>query len=289
MREKQSSRTADYVAVVRALETVRPRPRLFEDPYAARFLRIRLLTRLASIAPLNRAIERGLDRKFPTGHRGNAVLRTRLIDDMVEDALSQGAEQVVLLGAGHDSRAYRMPAMRGAAVFEVDHPATQEVKRARVHRHVPPEHRGHVRFVPVDLLRDSLDECLRAAGFRTTRTVVVWEGVTNYLDAPSVDATIRWFAESTAPGSGLVFTYMDVRGLLRTGNGAGEVSDTFRNVGEPMTFGWDPDELPGYVAGHGLDLVRDLSAPEAAELYLTPVGRHDRSGVFSRIALAVRP
>ncbi len=286
---QDGSRTARYTAMARALETVRPRPRLFEDPYAARFLGIRLLATLAAIPPVSRAVERSIDRRFPPGNRGNAVLRTRVIDDWTADALSAGAAQVVVLGAGLDSRAYRLPAMRDVAVFEVDHPATLEVKRTLVDRYVRPDRRGHVRFVAVDLLHDSLDEALRAAGFATAHTAVIWEGVTSYLDAASVDATVGWFARSTAIGSRLIFTYLDARAIHGADGGGTELAGTFSGVGEPMTFGLRPDEVAGYLADRGLELIEDMSAGDAAQRYLHPLGRRDLAGTFSHIALAGKP
>jgi len=220
---------------LRALETAHPRPRLFEDPYAARFLGLRVPALLAAVVPpVGRAIERSIDRKYPAGQRGNAVV-------------------------------------------------------ARVNRHVPRGHREHVRFVPVDLQRDDLDAALGAAGFRPARTAVIWEGVTNYLDAESVDATIRWMAGCTTAGSRLIFTYLDAVGLHAPAAGADAVADSFRDVGEPMTYGLDPQELAGYLADRGLTLIEDWTASLAAERYLRPLGRHDRTGEFSHIAVTARP
>src|SRR5688500_12356539 len=117
----RSSRTAEHVALFRAIETARRRDRIIDDPYAATFLtgRYRWVARLARVPAARRRLERYLDRRFPGGPRATAVVRTRLIDELVGDA---GAGQVVLLGAGYDSRAYRLPAVRAARVFEVDHP-----------------------------------------------------------------------------------------------------------------------------------------------------------------------
>jgi methyltransferase (TIGR00027 family) len=108
----------------RAIETARRRDRIIDDPDAAAFLtgRYARLARLARVPPVGRRSERYLNRRFPGGPRASAVVRTRLIDELVSDALAE-AGQLVLLGAGYDSRAYRLPAAQGATVFEVDHPA----------------------------------------------------------------------------------------------------------------------------------------------------------------------
>jgi methyltransferase (TIGR00027 family) len=283
--EDRSSRSAEHVALFRALENTRRGRRLFDDPYAVRFLpgRYRLVAALARVPPLGRQVERYIDGRWPAGPRASAVVRTRLIDDLVGAALADGADQVVLLGAGYDSRAYRMPALAGVPVFEVDHPATQATKR----RLVPAGER--VRFVPVDLVREDLAPALVGAGFAAReRTVVVWEGVTNYLTGPAVDGTLRQLAGLTASGSRIVFTYVDRGALDGTGGytGVEEWRAVLRRHGEPWTFGFDPAELPGYLAERGLLLTLDLSAQDLAVRYLGPLGRHEPAAPFYRIAQA---
>lgn len=289
--QNRTSRTAEQVALFRALESARHRDRVFADPFAVKFLpgRYRLLARAARVPAIGRRLERYLDEHWPAGPRGSAVARTRLIDDLVLEALADGARQVVLLGAGYDSRAYRLPAMAAVRVFEVDHPATQATKQRLLRAAVHPDRRGHVRLVPADLTTDDLGAALRAAGFEVLdRTVVVWEGVTNYLTAAAVDTTIRRLAAITGSGSRLIFTYVDRRALDGTGGFAGveEWHTAVRAGGEPWTFGFVPAELPGYLAERGLALVLDQSAREAADRYLRPLGRHDPAASFYRIAAA---
>jgi len=206
--QNRASRTAEQVALFRALETARRRDRIFNDPLAVRFLTpgYRALARCARIRPIGRRLEAYIDTRW-SGPRASAVARTRLIDDLVTSA---AAQQALVLGAGYDSRAYRLPALAGVPVFEADHPATQSAKRDLLHRAVSPAGRRHVRFVAVDFLHDRLRTALEAAGFdERKRTVVVWEGVTNYLTADAVDATLRDLAALLAPGSRIVFTYID--------------------------------------------------------------------------------
>jgi methyltransferase (TIGR00027 family) len=287
----QTSRSAEQVALFRALESARRRRRIFDDPYAVRFLpgRYRLVARLARVPGLGHQIARYLDERFPAGPRASAVVRTRLIDDLVGAALTDGASQVLLLGAGYDSRAYRIPAMAAARVFEVDHPATQATKHRLILGQVHPDRRAHVCFVPVDLVGDDLASALRAAGFGSRqRTVVVWEGVTNYLTEPAVDATLRDLAAITASGSRIIFTYVDRAALDGTGtfSGVEEWHAVVRQGGEPWTFGFDPADLPHYLAERGMSLTLDLSARDAAARYLVPLGRHEPTAPFYRIAQA---
>ncbi|MBL1118443.1 class I SAM-dependent methyltransferase [Streptomyces sp. 110] len=289
MRAKPS-RTAQHVALFRALESVRQGPRLFHDPYAASSLSFgyQLVVALARVPRVGRGVERYIDERWPAGPRASAVVRTRLIDDLFIGALDDGARQAVLLGAGYDSRAFRLAAARAVSVLEVDHPATQAIKRELVARHVPADQQDRVRFVPVDFLREDLVAALRQSGFQRERTVVTWEGVTNYLNPRSVHDTLTGLASAMPAGSRVIFTYMDRRALDGTGDfdGVAEWADTVRAAGEPFTFGFLPDELPEYLAERGFRLALDRSAREAAALYLEPLGRREPAAPFYRIAQA---
>jgi len=109
--------------------------------------------------------------------------------------------QAVILGAGLDSRARRLPPMRQVTVFEVDHPAMQAAKRRVVQRGAA-ERAGHVRFVPVVFGTDDPAGKLTESGFVPGEpTLVLWEGVTNYLAPEAVDATFRFLTAAVGPGS----------------------------------------------------------------------------------------
>lgn len=298
----RASRTAEHVALFRALESVRGGPRLFQDPYARHFLppRYRLIiwwSRLPVIGPaVSSWVERYVDRHWTAGPRAAAVVRTRLIDDLLSTAVADGASQVLLLGAGYDSRAYRMAELASMAVFEVDHPATQAAKRRMLRaiptragrqRYRPPD---RVHFVPVDLLRDDLDDALHAAGFVAGQPgVVIWEGVTNYLTAEAVDNTLRYLSSVLAIGSRIIFTYVDRAALEGTGQFSGyeEWHASVREVGEQWTFGFHPSELSVYLRDRGLTLGSDMSAREAGVRYLEPLGRHEPAPAFYRVATAL--
>src|SRR2546422_6669942 len=191
------SRTAQHNALFRAMEQRLPRP-LFADPWARRFLSGRY--RLAALLPAT-VLARAIDARWP-GPRAAVSVRTRWLDDAITAALARGLDQLVLLGAGFDARAHRLPGIERVRVFEVDHPATQAMKR-RVVGAAP----AHVSYVPVIFGRDTLPDALERAGLRNeARTLFLWEGVTNYLDEPTVDSTLRFAARAA---QALLFTYVD--------------------------------------------------------------------------------
>jgi methyltransferase (TIGR00027 family) len=267
MRAGQPSRTARQNALFRALEARRPAAdRVADDPLAVRFLtpEFRLLAGAARVPPARRLIETVIDHRWPCA-RGGVVARTRLIDEAVVAALSR-VQQAVILGAGFDTRGCRLARLCEMPVFEVDHPATQAAKQ-RVLLRTAGRLPANVRFVPVVFGADDPARELAGRGFAAgAPTLVLWEGVTNYLDPGAVDATFRFLASAVGPGSPVLFTYVD-RGIL-DGSAAFEGAETtmraVRRVGEPFTFGLNPGEVPGYLADRGFDLESDTVVRHAA-------------------------
>jgi methyltransferase (TIGR00027 family) len=245
----------------RALEARRPESqRVVTDRLAEGLLpwRFRLLTIPARWGAWREAITGIIDRRWP-GVRPTVLARTRLIDAVVGD-LAPTTPQVVILGAGLDTRAWRLPELEHLAVFEVDHPDTQRRKKTLLGRHDLDI--AHVHFVPTDFNLERLDAAMPQAGFDPLLpTLFLWEGTTNYLSAEAVDATLRWCARAPA-GSQLVFTYINADVLDDPSRyvGAEQVFSTLRRADEPMTFGLAPDSLAAYLAERGFQLVTDIGA-----------------------------
>ncbi len=289
MREGHASRTAEQNALFRALESALPKKRrLFEDPLARAFLTwpFSLVAQLAGLPGFRHLVPWFIDQRWP-GVRTSIVARTRLIDDAIADALSEPLEQFVVLGAGFDSRAYRLPDLRNIIVFEVDHPDTQAAKRRALKR-VLPALPKHVRFVASDFTQRDLESKMVAAGFReAARTFILWEGVTNYLTEEAVVTTLRWCSRA-APESLLLFTYLHSEIFARPTEFAGtkQVFASLEKVGERFTFGIDPSELPEFLGRRGLSLASDVGAAEYRERYYHEAARKMRGHEFSRVALA---
>lgn len=287
-----ASKTAEFVALYRALEdTETRRPALFRDPFSAAFLSptLAIAMRLSRIRPLRGALERYADWRAP-GARTSAIGRTRFIDDVVRADAREGVRQLVVLGAGYDCRAHRLPELAETRVFEVDRPDTQAHKRV-VLGGAGAGVRGDVDYIPVDFAVDDLSRKLRAGGWAAERpTTFIWEGVTNYLDESSVADVLR-LVGAAASGSVLVFTYIH-RGVLDGSarfDGADKLVRNVRWLGEPWTFGLDPDDVGAFVARFGLALEQDLGADEYRERYFGLCPRELRGYGFYRIAVARVP
>jgi methyltransferase (TIGR00027 family) len=293
VKQNSASKTAEYMALFRALESARPsRKRLFEDPFAHRFLKasLRLVVQLSRLPLGGSLVALFMDRIWP-GARASGIARTRLIDDALVNALSQGVRQVVILGAGFDSRAYRTPGIESTRVFEVDHPATLAAKKSALRRAsgLP---LAHVRFVDIDFNRQSLGEAMDASGFdHRVPAFFIWEGVTNYLTGEGVDATLRYMAAAGERGSKIVFTYIhsDVLRDPFSFDGASKSASVVERAGERWTFGIDPTELRTYLAERGLELIDDVGSLEYRARYMRSSGLHMRGYEFYRVALAQVP
>ena len=289
MRDGHASRTAEQNALFRALESSQAESRrLFTDPLAWAFLTrpYGLVARLGAVPVLRELVPWLIDSRWP-GVRSSVVARTRLIDDTIAASLKEPIEQMVILGAGFDSRAYRLASLGSVTVFEVDHPDTQATKRQVLVRELsvlPP----HVRFVAVDFNRQSLEAVMPAAGYReSARTFFLWEGVTNYLTEVAVDTTLRWCARA-APGSLVLFTYVHRDVLTRPGIfvGTDRLFASLAKAGEQLTFGLEPNEVPEFLAKRGLSLDSDVGAAEYRQRYFKDEARKMRGHEFYRAALA---
>lgn len=292
MRDQRTSRTAEYMAFFRALESMEPAGRrLFTDPYAFPLLGgpLRAFARIAPFPLAGSLVRTILELGWPYT-RSSGVLRTRAIDDLVSDAIRGGAGQLVLLGAGFDSRAYRMPEATKIATFEVDHPATQRAKRERLGA-LTGQLNVNVQFVPVDFEKDDLGSKLIQAGFDPAiATVAVWEGVISYLTRPAVEGTFALLRRLLVPRSHLVFTYVH-KGALdgsRAFPGARRWKSWVRFSGEPFVFGLDPDTLPTTLRSFGFILRSDESTEQIGHRCCAPLGRKEPGSQLYRVASAVR-
>ena len=198
--------------------------------------------------------------------------RTHCIDAAVDRAARGGAAQIVILGAGFDSRAYRLhDAHPGLRFFEVDLPAMIEAKKERLASGFVsiPE---HVRFVPIDFDTQSLDDVLPAAGYRSSQqTLFIFEGVTMYVGEAATEATLEFVRRHAARGSVIVFDYLlreVVEGDSSRFYAAATSARSLAQRGEPLVTGWSRDEAVSLVRRHGLDVVDDLGTEELVARYL---------------------
>jgi len=225
---------------------------------------------------------RSVLRAVSLGMVDHVSLRTSAIDRGVGGALADGAEQIVLLGAGLDARSRRLPALAGSRVFEVDHPATQRYKRERMG-----EHEG-LHYVAVDFEHDDLGERLTSAGFDPGRvTAWIWEGVTMYLPTAAVTATLRQLEKLSAPGSRVLVSYMVPNSVPGGPLGSRVVRRVFDAIGEGLHANYDRRDMNTLLAAHGFSVLTDTNSLDWADsvgvsAWQTKIFRGERLAIARR-------
>ena len=284
MRDGRPSRTADRVALRRAAHQLLDRPLVFEDPLAISLLGAE---QAAALRADPRASQPGPYARFL---RAFLVVRSRLAEDLLAGYVARGLAQYVVLGAGLDTFAHRNTnaALR---VFEVDHPATQALKRERL-ADAGLATPSTLTFVPVDFARDPLGDALEAAGLDPARPAFFsWLGVVPYLELPAIRATFATVALATRAGGALVFDYgikasrLPLHQRLVVQAFAARVAA----AGEPWLSAFVPEEIEAELRAAGFESVEDWSPERLRARYLEHRADELALGNAGRIAVASRP
>jgi methyltransferase (TIGR00027 family) len=274
-----------YVAAGRALGAREPDESIRNPDYLAE----RLLGPDERALVADQAVVQALELDFAEARKNiealssaiMMIIRTRFIEERLEQAIRGGVSQVVILGAGFDTRAYRLTELLEAVrVFEVDQPSTQEYKKRRI-RETGIEVPSNLTYVAVDFRHDKVGDVLTAAGYDSNRkTFFIWEGVTMYLPEAAVEETLRWVA-AQAPGSTIIFDFvgamviqfMATADLSKFPEAAQKAFERLRRLtaGEPWIFGLPDTGEREFLAKLGLELreLLPVGGPESMKRYLT--------------------
>jgi methyltransferase (TIGR00027 family) len=270
----QPSTTAEWVCAYRGIGAQHPDPKLRNPDYLAQ----KLCRRPGQFSDEYAGSRLVID-TYPVMYAAYFMVnvRTQYIDAALRRAAADGATQAVILGAGFDSRAYRFretfPQLR---FFEVDLPATGEVKRQRLAEAfgaVP----DYVRYAPIDFGTQKLEDVLPPLGFDPKqRTFFVLEGVTMYVDKAGIGATLDFIRRHSAPGSRVVFDYLlrpVIEGKFKGYWAADYITFAVARMGEPFVTGWMPAEAAAFLKKHGLAVVDDAGDRELGKRYAGSDGK----------------
>jgi methyltransferase (TIGR00027 family) len=270
MQPGQPSRTALGAAGLRAAHQVLDGAAIFADPLALRILG-------DDADDLVREAEMEAD-PFRQRLRWFIAVRSRISDDALAAALQRGARQLVVLGAGLDTTAYRALPSQELRIFEVDHPATQAWKRARLAEAGIPLP-GSLSFVPVDFERETLANGLAAAGFDSAQqTFFTWLGVVPYLSDDAIFSTLGFIA-GLPGGAHVVFDYVNPADTM-TEPGRRAMHEALiarvAAIGEQLRSHFDSDALHARLTALGFGDIEDFGWPEIAARFFP--GRPVSSG-----------
>ena len=269
MNDKDPKKMALQIAGLRASETHLPEDeRVFNDPYAEYFLPDEMRESLKDLKQVRAAISQ-YEQMMP-GVNGAIVARIRFIDEYLLESISTGLRQLVIIGAGYDTRAYRFEAVRDhLMVFEVDHPATQGVKVEKI-LEIFGTLPDHVKYVPVVFGADRLDKKLIESGYNPSlKTLFIVEGLLMYIPPPAVDGLLSFVVNASGPGSAFVADYFNdsvIDGTSRLKEA--QVLRTFvESEGSGLQFGIKEGKTEEYFKERGFLCVTNVTSASCKERY----------------------
>jgi methyltransferase (TIGR00027 family) len=283
---KAAAKTGASPTAMVALEQYFPaKQRIIEDDMAYRILPfgMRAFVWLVKSDPGRAWMVRATEKDAP-GLWGGMLCRKRYIDEKLTGSVNR-INAVVNLGAGFDTRAYRLPVLSDMPVWEVDQPENIQSKQVRLCKLFGATP-SHVRLVPIDFDSEELGSVLTSHGYSADRrTFFIWEAVTQYLTETGIRATFNFLSKAKS-GSLLAFTY------IRKDFLDGRVMYGWENIYKKYVknkiwlFGMDPEEWPGFLEGYGWKIIEHIGYEELAERYVRPTGRELASTPVERIIYA---
>src|SRR5579864_4724802 len=268
------SRTSILTAAARAFGSREPDASVRNPDWVAE--RLIGTAELALIAdhPISKALDRDFQEAMNDpdvfGFAWLMLVRTRFIDEMMERAVRSGATQLVILGAGFDTRVHRFTELlKDIAVIEIDYGTTQEYKKRRVEAALGGGP-ANVVYAPIDFARESLGEVLRRSGFQPGRkTYYICEGVSMYVPEDGMKEMLRSIARESAPGSAMLLEYLNRGGLEVLRKYPMGMIKNALNWGEPFVFGVPDGQDREFFLETGLELGETLKigSPESVKRY----------------------
>jgi methyltransferase (TIGR00027 family) len=267
--EKQASGTAMATAFMRALAAYDPRKEIRGNDYLAEiFLEEGQKKPLKDLAIRTWVMKN----KIAPGAYEFMIARTAFFDRIVEQSLKENIDQVVLLGAGYDSRPYRFETIiQDTKIFELDAGPTQQRKKECLHKaeiSIPEQ----VSFVGINFETDNLRDTLMEAGFsQEKRTLFIWEGVTYYLSAEVVDNMLAFVKSNSPSGSSISFDYASLSDEALNEDGAKELRRHMQSKysNEPTKFGIQVGKIEAFLTERGFEIKEHLTAADMSEKYLS--------------------
>jgi methyltransferase (TIGR00027 family) len=270
MKPNRPSTTAEHNAALRAIESLRAEgDRLFTDPYAAFFLSDRL-AKAAGSPPFGKQLITHWEQVSP-GVCGAVLVRTRFVDECLKAEIDRGLQQLVVIGAGYDTRALRFQEIKNkVAVFELDHPETQQVKKEKIRCRMGTLP-AHVAYIPIRFEEESIAEKLLRTSFDPrAKTFFIWEGVTYYLPENTVDRTLSFICTHGGEESTVVFDYFPpsvADGTCHLTEAVG-LREGLKRFGEEIVSGIAPDSMKSFLQDRGFDCLRNEVACSYLKAFL---------------------
>lgn len=273
---ENASKMAEEIAFHRVVEMFMPEDeRIFGDPYAIRFVNPEMLEYLAKNPVEAQKKSEELEKLFPGVHN-SIVARVKYFDDFVEKLANEGLEQLVILGAGYDTRAYRIKELENVKVFEVDHPNTQSLKIQKV-KEIFGSIPEHIVYVPIDFDNQELGRKLLESGCNPSkRTLFIMEGLFMYIPPEAVNETLSFIVNNSAKSSAVIFDYIpqsvvDGTSDLEVGKNLHNHAKEYK---EPFQFGVEEGKLVTFLKDRGFSSIENVTSENYQKAYFDGKNRN---------------
>jgi len=271
--ESKISRTAEFTCLIRAVSFYEKKPQYKSNDYIAPVLVPKFILPVIKIGPIKNFFKK---RVFPKGMYEYVVARTKFIDSIFQYALNSCFDQILIFGAGFDSRSLRFAELnKKTEIFELDAPITQNAKINQLKK------RGikinnNTMFISINFNKESLKGKLQESGFKENKkSLFILEGLTMYLDSVAIDNTFSIINEFAGDGSEIVFDYI-YSSVLRGENlyyGESEVYNGVKDRNEPWCFGIEEGEIESFLENKNLLLIQNLNSKDLERDYFEENGK----------------
>jgi len=264
------SKMAEGMAMHRYNESLKSKEeRLCYDPYAIHFINPKIIEYGKNNPEKAKYKIEEMEKIFP-GLSSSILARVRYFDDFVGEQIRKGLEQLVILGAGYDTRAYRIEKLKkNIKVFEVDHPNTQSFKIQKINEifgTIP----DYVTYIPVDLETQELSKNLMINGYQPNKkTLFIMEGLIMYIPQKSIEKIFSFISKNSGTGSSIIFDYYPES--VVNGSSQLEIAKNIRKFviqqGEPLKFGIEDGRTEEFLANYGFKQIKNIKSEDYKKAY----------------------
>lgn len=278
---KRPSNTAEEVALIRIVESKKPKSeRICYDPLAIRFISSETL-KLLHNPEKAQEMKKEKDVLF-RGVANSIAARVRYFDDFVLKSLNDSFQQLVILGAGYDTRAYRMEGIEKVKVFEVDHPSTQKVKIEKI-KEIFGSTPHNVKYVPVDFETETMTRKLLDSGYDISKkTLFILEGLIYYIPPDAIDDILSFIQKNSGKRSTILFDYVSkVTDFDESCDKkvAKNLLEFMEENKESLKFTLDEGTVAKYLSKRGYSNIKNMTSEDYKKAYFH--GKNNDREVFS--------
>ena len=269
VNRENPSKMAEGMAMQRFGESAKPEDeRICYDPYAVHFISPEIIEFGMKHPEEAKVKIEQMEKLFP-GLSSSIMARVRYFDEFTKKSIAEGIEQLIVLGAGYDTRAYRIEELKYIKVFEVDHPNTQNFKIQKI-MEIFGSLQGHIVYVPVDFETETFGQKLFDNGYDPSKkTLFIMEGLTMYIPLKAVAETLKFIVENSGKGSHVIFDYYPesvVDGTCKLGIGT-NIRNHVAEQGEPLQFGIKEEKIEDFLTEFGFSNVQNVTSEDYKALY----------------------